>query len=128
MVHPAKLVFIIVAKGHIRNENNSGNNPSNNSKPEDPQFFLDEGLDKDHPEVGTFTQHPKVGCEHQVSGEDVQDATPNVIRRPDGRVEKHKVIPEKGNISIILIFLQYLTKYQNSQVVLLRAIGRNIFL
>ena len=95
-------------KNHIRDEDNRRNNPSNNSKPEYRQFFLDEGLDKDHPEVGTFTQHPKVGCEHQVSGEDVQDATPDVIRRPDCRVEKHKVIPDKQNISLILIVMQYL--------------------
>ena len=98
-----------MSKNNIRDEDNSGDNPSNDSKPEDPQFFLDEGLDKDHPEVGTFTQHPEVGCEHQVCGEDMQDATPDVIRRPDSRVEKYRVIPEKRNISLALIFLQYLT-------------------
>ena len=94
MVHPTKLIFIIMPKTHIRDENNSGNNPSNNSKPEDPQFLLDEGLDKDHPEVCTFAQHPEVGGEHQVGGEDVQHATPDVILRPDQRIEKHKIVPE----------------------------------
>jgi hypothetical protein len=94
MVHPTKLIFIIMPKHNIRNEDNSGHNPSNDSKPEDPQFLLDEGLDKDHPKIATFTQHPEVGCEHQVGGEDVQHATPDVIPRPDGRIEKHKIIPE----------------------------------
>ena len=93
MVHPAKLIFIIVPKSHIRHENYGGYNPSNNSKPEYPQLFLDEGLDKNHSEVGTFTQHPEVGGEHEVGGEDMQDATPDLILRPDGRIEEHKLIP-----------------------------------
>ena len=92
-IHPASIIFIICPVGHVWEEDEQRPDPAQETEAHQALLPLSEWAGQEHPEKDALTQHPEVGCHHEVCGQDIQTPTPYGILGPDIRLEEDEVIP-----------------------------------
>ena len=78
-VHPAVTVLILLSINHIRKDHKNGSNPSNHQEQLNPASVKHECVDQHKVEVSSLTQHPEVGSESAIGGDNMEDSAPDNI-------------------------------------------------
>ena len=85
----------LVAVNSVWNDKSSGGQPAESEEHQQPELLVDEGDGGDDDEKYSLTQHPGVGGEHGVGGEEVEGATPDWVPRPNRRSVEDAVVPRQ---------------------------------
>ena len=102
-VHPTMCVLIKDSVDDIREDSESWTEPANDVHEHQALFLLHKGIDKDHSEEHSLTQHPEVCRHHEVGRHDVKTSAPDGVSRPGPRIEQYKMIPEIKQKCLLLI-------------------------
>ena len=68
-IHPTQFILILETVDDIREDDEDGHDPAKNAQEDQKSLLLNEGLDQNHPEECSLSQHPAVGGHHEVGGE-----------------------------------------------------------
>ena len=98
-VHPAQFILVMITIDNVGNNHNSRYKPAQGQKTGNPKLLLYKCPDGDQSQKGSFAQHPEVGGEHEVGGEDLEHPAPGRVLGPNTGGEENKVVPEQpGNV------------------------------
>ena len=93
-VHPAMSIFMMLTIHSIRKDGKDRHGPSKQEQATHTPVFIHERSNEKQMKVQSFTQHPEVGGEGEVGGDDMENLAPENIAGPD-RAEQDKLIPEE---------------------------------
>ena len=98
-IHPTQFILILETEDDIREDDEDGHDPAKNAQEDQECLLLNEGLDQNHPEEGSLSQHPAVGGHHEVGGEDMETSAPDSVTGPYLSVKQNQIIPEYIHVS-----------------------------
>jgi len=92
-IHPTQFILILETEDDIWEDDEDGHDPAKNAQEDQECLLLNKGLDKNHPEECSLSQHPAVGGHHEVGGEDMETSAPDSVTGPYLSVKQNQIIP-----------------------------------